>query len=73
MCEEMLKIRANRRQYSTFEFIRAVEKNGIIARKDFVSIMKKQGYKSPSCYIHRFEKKGLLERIENGKYKLLVN
>ncbi|MDO8511604.1 MAG: hypothetical protein Q7S55_05575 [Nanoarchaeota archaeon] len=72
-CEEMLKIRANHPQYSTLKFIRAVENKGIILRKDFITIMKKEGYKSPSCYLHRFEKKGLLKRIEEGKYKLLID
>jgi hypothetical protein len=71
--EKMIKIKGYKSQYSTLEIIKAVSKNKIFKISDFVKQMKKIGYVSPMTYICRYEKKGLLERIERGKYRLLIN
>lgn len=69
-CELMTKIKANKPQYSTLQFIEKISKNSVVLRKDFISEMKKEGYKSPGCYMHRFEKKGIIKRIGKGKYTI---
>lgn len=68
---QMKKIRGNNPQYFSLKIIQEVSKNGYFCRKEFIDKMKKIGYKSPACYLNRYEKKGLIKRIKKGYYKIL--
>ena len=67
----MLKVRSNKPQYTALKLMNKISKNNIFLSKDFITIMKKQGYVSPFKYIWEYKKKGLIEKVERGKYKLI--
>jgi len=69
----MLKIRGYKSQYSTLNVIKKISKNNLFSISDFVIEMKKLGYVSPRAYISRYLKKGLIEKVKRGQYKLLAN
>ncbi len=70
---KMAKIKGNNKQYFSLEIMKKIAKDKIIKSSDFVTEMKKLGYVSPRVYISRYEKKGILKKIERGKYKLLID
>ena len=47
------------------------DKNGNFYLKDFVNVMKSQGYKSPDTYIWRYCKNGRIKKIKRAYYKIL--
>ncbi|OVE74662.1 hypothetical protein BVX95_01660 [archaeon D22] len=68
---QMKKIRSNNPQYSTIDVIKSIMNSKyIFKRKKFVSKMHKLGYKSPSAFLWRYEKKGLIRRLDKGIYEL---
>ena len=72
-CQEMLKIRANNPQYFSFGIIKSITKHHRFNRKDFVNAMRTLGYKSPGCYLWRYESKKLIKKIGKGNYQLLMD
>ncbi|MFH1276643.1 MAG: hypothetical protein ABIH82_06040 [Candidatus Woesearchaeota archaeon] len=72
-CKEMLKVKTNRPQYSALKLMGKISKNDVFLSKTFIEDMKQLGYTSPSKYIWEYKKKGLIAKIEKGKYKLLIN
>ncbi|MBU4502140.1 MAG: type IV toxin-antitoxin system AbiEi family antitoxin domain-containing protein, partial [Nanoarchaeota archaeon] len=70
--KDMEKIKGNNPQYSTLKIIKLIQdEKGFFCRKDFIKKMKSIGYKSPSCYLWRYHKKGIIRRIRPGYYKVL--
>ncbi len=69
--EKMKLFKGNRPQYSTLDLIKRIEKDNHFLRKEFVIEMTKLKYKSPSCYLGRYEKNGLIKRVRKGVYKIL--
>lgn len=71
--KEMEKIKGNKQQYSTVEIIKKItNKNNNFYAKHFVKEMKRIGYKSPRCYLARFNNKGIIKRLRKGYYRLLT-
>lgn len=70
--KKMLTFRSNNPRYSTINVIKEViNKKNIFNRKDFIKKMKSLGYKSPSCYLYRYERMGLIKKIKKSTFKLL--
>lgn len=70
---KMSLIKGYRKKYSSIKIIKRISENNIFLRSAFIKEMKILGYKSPSAYLWRYEKKGIIRRIRKGIYKLLVN
>lgn len=73
IASKMAKIKGNNKQYFSLEIMKKIAKDKIIKSSEFVAEMKKFGYVSPGAYIFRYEKKGILQKIRRGKYKLLID
>ena len=71
VCKEMLKVKKRRPQFFSLEIIKKIQKNKLFYLKDFVREMRKIGYSCPICYISRYCKKGLIEKINRGCYKII--
>ena len=70
--KKMLTLRSNNPQYTNLKIIDQIsDKKGFFLRNDFIKKMKKEGYISPSCFLHRFHQKGLIKRIKPGYFKKL--
>jgi hypothetical protein len=68
---EMKKIRGNNPQYYTLDVIKSISDNkGYFYRKNFIKEMKGIGYKSPLCYLLRYENKNLIRKIKRGYYQI---
>ncbi|WXG44060.1 MAG: hypothetical protein WED04_08515 [Promethearchaeati archaeon SRVP18_Atabeyarchaeia-1] len=68
---KMLKVRGRRRKLSSFnQVIKHLQRGGIFLTKDFASKMREMGYKSPSAYLSRYKKRGLIESTEVGVYRI---
>lgn len=69
--KRMLKFRYNSPKYSTLKVIKKIsDEKDVFNRKDFVKKMKSLNYKSPPCYLYRYERKGLIKKIGRGVFKL---
>ena len=68
----MKKIKGNNPQYYALDLIKTISnKNGYFYRSIFDKEMKKLGYKSPSAYLWRYCKKGLIKNVRTGYYQII--
>jgi len=74
-CKEMLKnIPSKRKQYFALSIMNKVQKKGVFIAKDFNKEMKKIGYTTPKKFIWDYCKnKKIIEKLGDGKYRLLIN
>ena len=70
-CEEMLKIKTNLSQYSSLKLMKEIAKGNVFLSRDFTNAMKKKGYVSPFKYIWDYKRKGLIEKVSRGRYKII--
>jgi hypothetical protein len=75
ICNEMLeKISSRKKQYTALYLMKKIQRNNIFSAKEFTEEMKKLGYVSPRKFIWDYWKnKKIIERVERGKYRLLIN
>lgn len=69
--KEMKKIKGNNPRYFALDITKKISDKKYFYRKKFIEEMKKLGYKSPSCYLWRYCKNGLIKRVRPGYYKIL--
>lgn len=67
---ETLSIPISKQDFSVFEKMKEISKNGIFTRNEFVRKMKNM-YKHPQSFIENYERIGLIKRIGRGKYQLI--
>ena len=74
-CDVMLKnIPSRRKQYTALNVMKKIQKENIFSTKDFASEMRKLGYISPQKFIWDYWKnKNIIERIDRGRYRLLIS
>ncbi len=73
ICDEMKKMNTNRPAYFCLGIMKTLSKKSIFSSKDFRMEMKKLGYVTPQKYLWFYKKKGKIQHISKGIYKLKSN
>ncbi|MEK6972649.1 MAG: hypothetical protein AABW72_01235 [archaeon] len=71
ICKKMKYFNAHNPQYSAFDIIKTISEDGFFYVKDFVKEMKKMRYVSPRAFMSRYYKKGLIKKVEYGRYEII--
>jgi len=67
----MRKIKGYKSQYSSLKLMKELSQKNILNSFDFVKEMKKLGYVSPRTYLFRYLKKGILKKVNRGRYLII--
>jgi hypothetical protein len=64
-------MKTNKSQYSALKLMKELSNENIFLSKNFINEMKIRGYVSPFKYIWAYKKRGLIKKLERGKYKII--